>query len=205
MFLENSGLSVLVHLLLVAVMITSFAVARETIVAPPRPKLMQVDLSQVKVSREKTTANSTDEKSKTEESPRGQGKDKTSVKPASKPVKKIVAVQRDKEVLNRHVNVSVSDALRIAMTRCWQIDTSIAGLEEFNVSAHLTMSLGGWVRDLWIENEAGLNDGGTGSYVLESVRAAIQNCQPFSMLPDTDFEAWKNVKLNFFPAEGAVN
>ncbi|MDR0449331.1 MAG: hypothetical protein LBG89_02625 [Rickettsiales bacterium] len=198
---ENFTGSVLAHLVIAAFMLTSFALSEPMkIVAPERVKIMDIDLSQVKVSKDKTRANARD--AQKAEAPRGKD-DKDKVPFA--PVVRTMSVKRDSAPIARVVNVSVIDALRIAMTRCWQIDTNIPGLEQFALSAHIGMSRGGFVREVWIENESFFNDNGTGSYVLDSVRAAISACQPFSMLPDEDFDTWKSIKLNFFPQQGSVN
>ncbi|MDR0319776.1 MAG: hypothetical protein LBH81_03495 [Rickettsiales bacterium] len=199
---ENFTGSVLAHLVIAAFMLTSFVLSEPMkIVAPEQMKIMDIDLSQVKISKDKTRANARD--TVRAESPKGQGDKSKPAAPA--PIVKTVAVQRDSAPIARVVNVSVVDALRIAMTRCWHIDTTIPGLEDFNLSAHLTMGRGGFVRELWIENESLFNDFGTGAYVLDTVRAAVAECQPFSMLPDEDFDSWKSIKLNFFPQRGSVN
>ncbi|MDR2685413.1 MAG: hypothetical protein LBB23_01415 [Rickettsiales bacterium] len=199
--LENFWASVLLHLIVVAIMITSFSGEPEKIIAPEKMKIFDVDLTNVKITTQKTRAPSGEV---ADSKPQGQG-DKSKSKVEPEKVVRRVAVQRDKAPIVRNVNVSVVDALRIAMTRCWQIDTAIPNLHEYNVAVQLSMERGGFISSIFIENESFFDDGGTGAYVLDTVRQAIAACQPFSMLPDEVYDDWKSVKLNFFPSKGAVN
>ncbi|MCL2629639.1 MAG: hypothetical protein FWD33_03055 [Alphaproteobacteria bacterium] len=206
--LENSGASVLIHLVVIGVMLTTFHRLPDKIIAPEVPKIMVVDLTQVKITREPTRANTRQEPVAVP-TPRGQeAKPAAQVQPAPEapqPVVRTVTVQRDRGALHRNVNVSIIDALRVAMTRCWQIDTGMPGLDGIVASAHLAMARGGFVREMMIENEDAIAATESGLYVLDTIRTAIANCQPFTMLPDEDFGAWRSIKLNFFPLQGAVN
>ena len=238
--LENLLMSVIGHLVLIAVMVTSFAILvhRAMLVAPDRIEIMEIDLDSVSVSREDTKLYNTappeekkaekkaKEKAKAEpekiESEKSiekpsmvdseQDKKKEEKKPEQKtdpeqvaPKKKmVVRVNRETVSLNRTLNVSVVDALRVAMTRCWVIDKNRPDIADIRAVAHLTMRRNGTVRDMWIESESRAETDPAFAYVLETIRAAINTCQPLRMLPANDFANWEKIQLTFYPTSGKV-
>lgn len=135
----------------------------------------------------------------------------TAKKPETKPddapapkKKTVVRVNRNVMALDRTMTVSVKDALRVAMTRCWTIDPAHPGIADIRAVAHLTMRRNGTVSDVWFESAARA-DGDPGfAYVLETIRNAINVCQPLRMLPPNEYDTWKKIQLTFYPTTGAV-
>lgn len=125
--------------------------------------------------------------------------------PTPAPKKKtVVRVNRDVVSLDRTLTVSVVDALRVAMTRCWNIDTGRPDLSDIRAVAHLTMRQNGTVSDVWFESASRADDDPAFAYVLDTIRAAISACQPFKMLPPGEYNAWKKIQLTFYPTQGKV-
>lgn len=118
--------------------------------------------------------------------------------------KTVVRVKRDVVSLDRTMTVSVVDALRVAMTRCWVIDTTRPDISDIRAVAHLTMRPNGTVRDVWFESAAREQTDPAFAYVLGTIRAAINTCQPLKMLPRGEFEKWEKIQLTFYPTQGKV-
>lgn len=124
--------------------------------------------------------------------------------PAPKKKKTVVRVNREVVSLDRTLTVSVVDALRVAMTRCWNIDTTRTDIENIRAVAHLTMRRNGTVRDVWFESAARADTDAAFAYVLDTIRSAINVCQPFKMLPPNEFSKWEKIQLTFYPTQGKV-
>ncbi len=253
---ENILISVAGHLVLVAVLITSFAVVvnRAKMVAPDRIQIMEIDLNDVVVTgdetklynvgnvaeskpeestpvpdakpdeKEEITENEPEEvkqptlveepEKKQEEAQEEKKEDKKEQekKQESKPVepapaqkkRKVVRVNREVLSLDRTLTVSVVDALRVAMTRCWVIDSARPDITDIRAVAHLTMRKNGTVRDVWFESQAREETDAAFAYVLDTIRAAINRCQPLRMLPEKEFSKWEKIQLTFYPTQGKV-
>lgn len=130
--------------------------------------------------------------------------DKTKPLQVAPKKKTVVRVNRESVSLNRTLNVSVVDALRVAMTRCWVIDKNRSDISDIRAVAHLTMRKNGTVRDLWFESAARAETDPAFAYVLDTVRSAINTCQPLRMLPVNDFSKWEKIQLTFYPISGKV-
>ena len=126
------------------------------------------------------------------------------LEPVAVKKKTVIRVNRETVSLNRTLNVSVVDALRVAMTRCWTIDKNRPDISDIRAVAHLTMRLNGTVRDMWFESAARAENDPAFAYVLDTIRAAINTCQPLRMLPINDFEHWEKIQLTFYPTSGKV-
>ncbi|MBE6456479.1 MAG: hypothetical protein E7008_00855 [Alphaproteobacteria bacterium] len=124
--------------------------------------------------------------------------------PAAPRKKKVVRVNREVLSLERTLTVSVVDALRVAMTRCWVVDTKRPDISDIRAVAHLTMRKNGTVRDVWFESAARAENDPAFAYVLETIRNAINTCQPFRMLPANEFIKWEKIQLTFYPTQGKV-
>ena len=124
--------------------------------------------------------------------------------PAAPRKKKVVRVNREVLSLERTLTVSVVDALRVAMTRCWVIDTKRPDISDIRAVAHLTMRKNGTVRDVWFESAARAETDPAFAYVLETIRDAINACQPLNMLPQKEFSKWEKIQLTFYPTTGKV-
>lgn len=118
--------------------------------------------------------------------------------------KMVVRVNREVVSLDRTLTVSVVDALRVAMTRCWNIDTTRSDIGDIRAVAHLTMRKNGTVRDVWFESAARAETDPAFAYVLDTIRSAIDVCQPFKMLPENEFNKWEKIQLTFYPTQGKV-
>ncbi|MDE5615259.1 MAG: hypothetical protein K2I81_00290 [Alphaproteobacteria bacterium] len=118
--------------------------------------------------------------------------------------KTVVRVNRETVSLDRTLTISVVDALRVAMTRCWTIDTTRSDISDIRAVAHLTMRQNGTVRDVWFEGAAAAETNPAFAYVLDTIRAAINVCQPFRMLPPGEFAKWEKIQLTFYPNQGKV-
>lgn len=260
---ENLLMSVFGHLVLVAVMVTAFAVVvnRAQLVTPDRIQIMEIDLNDVVVSGEETklynvgqvaqakpeeetvapVAQPDKKEEKAEEKPeeikvetptlveevkpepepeepaeepekKPEVERKPEAKKESKPVdaapapkkKRVVRVNREVLSLDRTLTISVVDALRVAMTRCWVIDNKRPDITDIRAVAHLTMRKNGTVRDVWFESAARAETDPAFSYVLDTIRSAIDRCQPFRMLPANEFSKWEKIQLTFYPTQGKV-
>ena len=118
--------------------------------------------------------------------------------------KTVVRVNRNVLSLDRTLTVSVVDALRVAMTRCWNVDTSRSDVAGIRAVAHLTMRQNGTVSDVWFESASRAESDPAFAYVLETIRDAINICQPLRMLPVNEYEKWKQIQLTFYPTTGSV-
>lgn len=240
---ENIGVSVLGHLVVLAIIVFLADVVigeSERFVAPDRIQITMIDLNNVRVTGDETVLyntntlqhekndmkdtetkqtperNAADEKpvelEKTalldeEKSDKAQTKktDEKNPDDAPAPVKKtVVRVNRNVVSLDRTLTVSVVDALRVAMTRCWTVDRSRPDISGIRAVAHLTMRQNGTVSDVWFESAARAETDPAFAYVLGTIRDAINVCQPLRMLPSGEYDKWKKIQLTFYPTTGAV-
>lgn len=156
-----------------------------------------------KVEITKPTMVENDEPAKKNTKKDDEVKKKVEKKPLPKK-KTVVKVNREVLSLDRTMTVSVVDALRVALTRCWNIDTSRPDIEDIRLSAHLKMLPTGVVDRIWFESESRAETDPSFAYVLDTVRAAIRTCSPFSMLPRSEYEKWKDMVLTFYPSQGKI-
>lgn len=238
---ENLMMSVMGHLVVLAVMITSFAlvVDRATLVAPDRIQIYEIDLNAVRVSGDESILyNVNADTTPTPDAPNPEQKPEPAPAVDDKPIespsliddtapdtpqdtatpsdaknpddapaprkKTVVRVNRQVVSLDRTLTISVVDALRVAMTRCWAIDTNHPGIGDIRAVAHLTMRRNGTVRDVWFESAARADSDPAFAYVLDTIRSAINVCQPFKMLPQNEFSKWEKIQLTFYPTQGKV-
>ncbi len=240
---ENIGVSVLGHMLVIAVIVFLADVVigeTERFIAPDRIQITMIDLNNVRVMGDETVLyntntlqpekpdvkdtktkqtpeqNAVDEKpvelEKTalldeEKSDKAQTKktDEKNPDDAPAPTKKtVVRVNRNVVSLDRTLTVSVVDALRVAMTRCWTVDRSRPDISGIRAVAHLTMQQNGTVSDVWFESAARAETDPAFAYVLGTIRDAINVCQPLRMLPSGEYDKWKKIQLTFYPTTGAV-
>ncbi len=128
----------------------------------------------------------------------------TQPNPGAPKASTIVRVNRETTSLNRTMTISVVDALRVAMTRCWVFDKNYPGINNIRAVAHLSMNQRGFVQNVWFEQESAAADNPSLAYVFETIRGAITNCQPFNMLPESEYEKWKTIQLTFYPSNASV-
>lgn len=118
--------------------------------------------------------------------------------------KTVVRVNREVLSLDRTMTISVIDALRVALTRCWNIDINRPGLEDIRLTAHIRFLPTGIVDRLWFESETRAQTDPDFAYVLETARDAIKTCSPFSMLPRNEYNKWRDTSVTFYPTSGKV-
>jgi len=159
--------------------------------------------SEEKTEIKKPSLVENEEKKQAKENPKKAEVKKPDDKPAPKK-KTLVKVNREVLSLDRTMTVSVVDALRVALTRCWNIDTTRPGIEDIRLTAHLKMLPTGVVDRIWFESESRAETDPDFAYVLDTVKAAIRTCSPFSMLPRNEFEKWKSMNLTFYPSQGKI-
>jgi hypothetical protein len=192
---ENLSLSVLLHAAAALIVrVLAIAAPEPKIVAPDRIKIMEIDLNDVKIEGSETKLKNKDAQN------HKSGPSGASAEPKKpQPVMKTIKVNREIQSIDRTMTVSVIDALRIAMTRCWQIDSSRADLAEIRAVAHIKLYPNGRVQSYWFEQQPRADTDPTWAYVFETIRLAIDACNPFSMLPRGEYENWKSVQLTFYP------
>lgn len=235
---ENLLMSVCGHLVLLAIMITSFTLVinRAKLVAPDRIQIVEIDLDSVVVSGDETKLYNVGvpeqkEEKKPESAPEKKEQEvekteiktttlvedvkkevkqdssdtKTEKKNENAPKKKrVIKVNREVLSLDRTLTISVVDALRVAMTRCWVIDNHRPDIADIRAVAHLKMRKNGTVQDVWFESAARAETDPAFAYVLETIKDAIDTCQPFRMLPVNEYSKWQDIQLTFYPTQGKV-
>lgn len=238
---ENFCMSILGHLVLIAIMTFSFSVIveRAKLVTPNRVEIIELDLKNVKVTGDETKLYNTNqiqpekdakidketENKKNTEIEKIDLKQPTMVENESKDSKKdkktkkeepkvedkpaprkktVVRVNREVLSLDRTMTASVVDALRVALTRCWNIDTSHPGIENIRLTAHIKFLPTGVVDRLWFESESRAETDPDFAYVLDTAKSAIKNCSPFSMLPRNEYNKWRETSVTFYPTSGKV-
>lgn len=238
---ENILMSVFGHLVLLGVLVTSFAVVvdRAKLVTPNRIEIIEIDLKNVRVSGDETKLYNTntfrqndeekidkkaeakeivqdekielkqpammdnESKKTTKENVSKNEEKNIEDKPAPRS-KRLVRVNREVLSVDRTMTISVIDALRVALTRCWVVDTTRPGLEDIRLTAHIKFLPTGVVDKLWFESETRAQTDPDFAYVLETARSAINTCSPFTMLPRNEYNAWRETSVTFYPTQGKV-
>lgn len=238
---ENFCMSILGHLVLIAIMTFSFSlvIERAKLVTPNRVEIIELDLKNVKITGDETKLYNTNQiqpdkeakidkktedkksediekvdlkkptmienESKDSKKDKKTKKDEKKVEDKPAPRKKtVVRVNREVLSLDRTMTASVVDALRVALTRCWNIDTARSGLEDIRLTAHIKFLPTGVVDRLWFESESRAETDPDFAYVLDTAKAAIKNCSPFSMLPRNEYNKWRETSVTFYPTSGKV-
>ncbi|MDR0967978.1 MAG: hypothetical protein LBL75_04120 [Rickettsiales bacterium] len=231
---ENMTISIALHLGIVALLITSFAVLNpmDSVVMSDHVQIYEIDLSRVEIKGDETMVFNTelppDAPKPTQQKKEPMKKPDEKIGETEKPIEsttmvenkktdkpvenktaprapQIVRVNRETTSLNRTMTVSVVDALRVAMIRCWVFDSNFPGVSDVRAVAHLTMNKRGYVSDLWFEGESAAAENPAINYIFGTIRTAIENCVPFSMLPENEYDKWQKIQLTFYPASGKVN
>ncbi|MDR1027226.1 MAG: hypothetical protein LBL46_02305 [Rickettsiales bacterium] len=211
--LENLGLSIAAHAGL-ALLVVGFALVAPVakVIAPDRIKIEHIDLRDVKITgletklrnQEAKAALSSRGKRSETAGPRSKSASAASTNKKQAPVVKTIKVNREVFSPDRTMTVSVIDALRIAMTRCWQIDQTRPGLDGIRAVAHIKLFPNGRVQSFWFEQASRADTDAIFAYVLTTIKLAIDACNPFSMLPRGEYDKWKSVQLSFFPTAKTI-
>lgn len=171
---------------------------------PEKKETPEQNAAQNQTEEMKSTTIVPDEEKQKVEPDKSKTEEKNPDEASAPKTKTIVRVNRNVVSLDRTLTVSVVDALRVAMTRCWNINTSYPGIEGIRAVAHLTMRQNGTVSDVWFESAARAETDSSFAYVLETIRSAINVCQPLRMLPANEYDKWKKIQLTFYPTTGSV-
>ena len=207
---ENLSISVIGHAVLALIAIGVAAISPEPkIIAPDTIKIISIDLKNVKITGLETKLRNiqanTAKKIELPKKPKADVKSSGKSNPTkAEPVIKEIKVNREVATLNQTMTVSVIDAFRIAMTRCWQIDSDRPELAGIRAVAHIRLFPSGRVQDYWFESASRADTDQNFAYVLETIKMAIDACNPFSMLPRGEYDNWKTVQLTFFPSAKVV-
>lgn len=177
---------------------------KDAVKEPEKKETPEQNAAQNQTEEMKSTTLVPDEKQQKVEPDKSKTEEKNPDEASAPKTKTIVRVNRNVVSLDRTLTVSVVDALRVAMTRCWNINTSYPGIDGIRAVAHLTMRQNGTVSDVWFESAARAETDSSFAYVLETIRAAINVCQPFRMLPANEYDKWKKIQLTFYPTTGSV-
>ena len=200
-------MSIMLHAIFVLVVVLfALVVPPPPVVAPDRIKIVEINLKDVQVDVNETKLKNQDMGAPAQTQP---AEKKADTKPPEaekkpEPILKTVRVNREIQTLDRHLTVSVIDALRVSMTRCWLIDSDRPDLEGVRAVAHLRLLPSGRVQSYWFEEASRADRDPTYAYVFETIKYAIDACNPFSMLPRAEYEKWKTVQLTFYPVAKVI-
>lgn len=177
---------------------------KDTVKEPDKKETPEQNAAQNQTEEMKSTTLVPDEKQQKTEPDKSKTDEKNPDESSAPKTKTVVRVNRNVVSLDRTLTVSVVDALRVAMTRCWTINTAYPGIDGIRAVAHLTMRQNGTVADVWFESAARAETDPAFAYVLETIRSAINVCQPLRMLPANEYNKWQKIQLTFYPTTGAV-
>lgn len=217
---ENFLLSILGHLLIVSFLLISisFTVKKSKIISKDRIEITEINLSNIQISKETELYDIKSEEqkeekitNKKEESIKNEKIKDTSfideskkINKENKKIEKRTIIKVNRQSVTRTMTISVLDALRTSLTRCWVIDLERFDLSNIRIVAHLKMDKNKYIGDVWFESESLANTDSAFAYALETVKSALKTCQPFSILPSSEYDTWKNIVLNFYPLSGKI-
>jgi len=201
--LSNFSLALIMHIGFAAMFVVlSLSKPAKRVIAPDRIQILQIDLKNVSGNETRLI-----NREQRDDQPQRQAnvKHKSGVnnKP-TEPVLQTVRVNREIHSVDRTMTVSVIDAFRTAMTRCWNIDTTRPGLDGMRAVVHIELSQNGRVRNTRFEQASLADTDESWAYVFETIQAAINACNPFNMLPPNEYESWRNIRISFFPSARVI-
>lgn len=203
--LENLLMSAFLHAIAVLIAVAlSLAAPIPNEIAPNRIKILHIDLKNVKITGLETALKNMNEADAAKKQTEAKNPTVAETEKPAEPVMQTIRVNRETAHLDRTMTVSVIDAFRIAMTRCWQIDSARSDLKEIRAVVHLRLYPNGRVQNYWFEQASRADTDNAFAYVLETIKLAIDACQPFTMLPGVEYDKWKTVQLTFFPTAKTV-
>ena len=125
--------------------------------------------------------------------------DKSKIESAEKKTKtEKVTQDQDKSIDLSGLSLSEEDALKAQIFGCWSIPLGLPYNEDLLVRIKLQLKPDGSIIRSEILDHARMNKPGQGFYkvLAESALRAIKLCQPLR-LPNTGYERWKELQLNF--------
>ena len=98
--------------------------------------------------------------------------------------------------------MSEEDALRAQIFGCWSVPLGLPYDEDLLVRIKLKLKKDGTIMKSEILDHQRMNRPGQKFYkvLAESALRAVRLCQPLKV-PPTGYEKWKDIQLNFNPAE----
>lgn len=217
---ENFLLSILGHLLIVSFLLISisFTIKKSKIISKDRIEITEINLSNIQISKETELYDIKSEEKKEEKitnKKEEQIKDEKikdtsfideskKINKENKKIEKRTIIKVNRQSVTRTMTISVLDALRTSLTRCWVIDLEKFDLSNIRIVAHLKMDKNKYISDVWFESASLADRDPTFSYALETVKSALKTCQPFSILPSSEYDTWKTIVLNFYPLSGKI-
>lgn len=217
---ENFLLSILGHLLIVSFLLfsISFTIKKSKIISKDRIEITEINLSNIQISKETELYDIKSEEQKKEkitnkkEEPIKDEKIKDTsfideskkINKENKKIEKRTIIKVNRQSVTRTMTISVLDALRTSLTRCWVIDLERFDLSNIRIVAHLKMDKNKYISDVWFESASLANTDSAFAYALETVKSALKTCQPFSILPTSEYDTWKTIVLNFYPLSGKI-
>ena len=109
-----------------------------------------------------------------------------------------ITQDQDRNVESNKLTLSEEDALKAQIFGCWSIPLGLPYNEDLLVRIKLKLEPDGSVAKTEILDHARMNKPGQGFYkvLAESALRAVKLCQPLRV-PNTGYERWKELQLNF--------
>ena len=109
-----------------------------------------------------------------------------------------ITQDQDKNIESNKLTLSEEDALKAQIFGCWSIPLGLPYNEDLLVRIKLKLEPDGSVTKTEILDHARMNKPGQGFYkvLAESALRAVKLCQPLRV-PNTGYERWKELQLNF--------
>ena len=109
-----------------------------------------------------------------------------------------ITQDQDRNIETNKLTLSEEDALKAQIFGCWSIPLGLPYNEDLLVRIKLKLEPDGSVAKTEILDHARMNKPGQGFYkvLAESALRAVKLCQPLRV-PNTGYERWKELQLNF--------
>jgi hypothetical protein len=109
-----------------------------------------------------------------------------------------ITQDQDRNIESNKLTLSEEDALKAQIFGCWSVPLGLPYNEDLLVRIKLKLEPDGSVAKTEILDHARMNKPGQGFYkvLAESALRAVKLCQPLRV-PNTGYERWKELQLNF--------
>jgi hypothetical protein len=109
-----------------------------------------------------------------------------------------ITQDQDRNIESNKLTLSEEDALKAQIFGCWSIPLGLPYNEDLLVRIKLKLEPDGSIAKTEILDHARMNKPGQGFYkvLAESALRAVKLCQPLRV-PNTGYERWKELQLNF--------
>ena len=92
------------------------------------------------------------------------------------------------------------DALKRQINRCWALPVSLEGIENMVVQLRIQVRPDRTVQSVTIQDQSRLGRDPIFRAVAESARRAVDKCSPLN-LPPGKYALWRDIVMNFYPAD----